>query len=452
MAEMTKELLAAACKNNGGYAAPRLNDQLFLQCRGFLRIENLEDYVNLKVLWLEQNAITELTGLEKLQQLVSLFVQNNTITSIRTLAVLSNLRVLNVSHNYLTSLAGIAQSCGQLETLQVSHNRIGSLEACTELWELKNTLTSVDLSFNKIETDEGNLGPVEFFTHLSNVSVIYLHGNPAICGLKGYRRQMVLSLPQLTYLDERPVFPEERRCVEAWGAGGEAAEKQERAAIQEEKKKHLESCVRVFSDRMEENRAVRDKLTKQWEEKRASELERLKNMRREFRTQQEGMILMEERCRLSVVDAEVASRLGIEEGFRAAKIPLDASERAHRKAYDHEKAVEAVREEALKEIEEEFQQQQQQQQQQSEHEVAENSTFGLLMSDEEMLQEMEEEILRVLEPLGGAHQLSRTTLKMTRAVDAVTTRLCGGKKCSASSQRLRLWEKFALWEEGRVKQ
>ncbi|ESL11094.1 hypothetical protein TRSC58_01165 [Trypanosoma rangeli SC58] len=449
MAEMTKEVLIAACKNNGGYAAPHLNSQLFLQCRGFQRIENLEDYVNLKVLWLEQNAITELDGLETLQQLVSLFVQNNIITSFSTLPVLSNLRVLNVSHNYLTSLAGLAQSCGRLETLHVSHNLIGSLDACSELWELKETLTSVDLSFNKIELDEGKSGPVEFFTKLPNVSVIYFHGNPAICGLKGYRRQMVLRLPQLMYLDERPVFAEERRCVEAWGSGGEAAEARERAMIQGEKKKHLESCVSILSDRMEENRAVRDKLTKQWEEKRALELECLRNMRREFRAQQEELTLMEERCRPSVGDAEVASRLHIEEEFRATKLTLDAMEKVHRRAYDHEKAVEAVQEQALKEIEEEFQQQQQHPQPQPSQTglgYADNSVQALLMSDEEMLQEMEEEIMHVLEPLGGADQVSRTTLKLERAVDDVASRLCGGKRSSAASHRVQVWKKFALWE------
>ncbi|RNF05632.1 Leucine-rich repeat-containing protein ODA7 [Trypanosoma rangeli] len=452
MAEMTKEVLIAACKNNGGYAAPHLNCQLFLQCRGFQRIENLEDYVNLKVLWLEQNAITELNGLETLQQLVSLFVQNNIITSLRTLPVLSNLRVLNVSHNYLTSLAGLAQSCGHLETLQISHNLIGSLDACNELWELKGTLTSVDLSFNKIELGEGKSGPVEFFTKLPNVSVIYFHGNPAVCGLKGYRRQMVLRLPQLMYLDERPVFTEERRCVEAWGSGGEAAEAQERAMIQNEKKKHLESCVSILSDRMEENRALRDKLTKQWEEKRALELECLRNMRREFHAQREELTLMEERCRPSVGDAEVASRLRIEEEFRVTKITLDAMEKAHRRAYDHEKAMEAVQEEALKEIEEEFQQQQHQHQHpqpqpsQTGLGYEDNSVQALLMSDEEMLQEMEEEILRVLEPLEGADHVSRTTLKLERAVDAVASRLCGGKRSSATSHRVQLWKKFAQWE------
>lgn len=38
MAQMTKEAIVALCKANGGYAAPRLNDQLFLHCKGFHKI------------------------------------------------------------------------------------------------------------------------------------------------------------------------------------------------------------------------------------------------------------------------------------------------------------------------------------------------------------------------------------------------------------------------------
>ncbi|ORC88425.1 Leucine-rich repeat-containing protein ODA7 [Trypanosoma theileri] len=429
MAEMTREVLVAACKGNGGYAAPRLNDQLFLQCRGFLRIENLDDYVNLKVLWLEQNAISELTGLEALQQLVSLFVQNNTITSISSLAVLGNLRVINLSHNYLTSLEGIANACPLLETLQVSHNHIGSLDACSDLWGISETLTSVDLSFNKIEIDEDHVGPVEFFTRLPKVSVIYFHGNPAIRGIKGYRRNMILQLPQLTYLDERPVFTEERRVVEAWGEGGEKAEAQEREAIRREKKEHLESCVKVLTDRMDENREVRDRLTKEWELRRAAEMERLRELRREWRVQQEELISTEERMRDVVCASESTAWCEIEGVFHVA--------------HEHELVVAAAQREIeienMNEIEE------------SENENEENkenggSTMcGPLLSDEDVLREMEEEIRRVLDPFSEDPRFNQTALKMERAVAAVASRLREEKESSMKSREI-MWEKFAQWD------
>lgn len=388
---MTKDVIANLCKANGGYQIPRLNDQLFLHCKGFMRIQNLDEYIHVKVLWVEQNAISELDGIDKLQELVSLFAQNNTIRSLRNMSgPMMNLRVLNVSHNYLTSLEGIARACPQLETLQASHNHITTLDACKELWELAETLTSVDLSFNRLEREKDtathNAVPaaepapraapthaeerpvvepctkntcahdvleqgvrnivnddirviepvrcssaataapavidvieasrhvtsnrdepaaaheqpctatdsatataatthpayasaehanplIDFFQHLPHVSVIYLHGNALTHGMKNYRRQMILHLPALTYLDERPVFAEERRVTEAWGRGGQNRENAEREAIRAEKRQHLESCVRVLTDRMESHCATRDRLTREWQLRQQRETE-----------------------------------------------------------------------------------------------------------------------------------------------------------------------------------
>ena len=42
--EMTKELLKAHCKEQGGYTTASLNDKLFLHFKGFDRIQNLEEY------------------------------------------------------------------------------------------------------------------------------------------------------------------------------------------------------------------------------------------------------------------------------------------------------------------------------------------------------------------------------------------------------------------------
>ncbi|EAN80342.1 Leucine-rich repeat-containing protein ODA7 [Trypanosoma equiperdum] len=437
MTEMTKDVLIAACKKNGGYAAPRLNDQLFLQCRGFLRIENLEEYVNLKVLWLEQNAISDFYGIETLQQLVSLFVQNNTISSLDTLPPLNGLRVLNISHNYLTSLSGIAAGCPQLETLQASHNRIGSLKECCSLWDLKDTLTSVDLSFNKIEIGEGDMGPVEFFGQLPNVSVIYFHGNPGSHGMKGYRRSMILHLPQLKYLDERPVFTEERRVVEAWGSGGEAAEGREREAIRKEKKDHLQSCVKVLYDRMEENREVRDRLTKQWEERRAVEMEWWKEERRKQRTQVSELEGSEELSRNLLTAAEEEEYATIVKDFRVGGDAIRASEVERRKAYEQQQAVEAVRAAALREIEEE--------EEKEGEATVEGSERAVFLSDEDMLQEVEEEIFKVLGSVEKDPYVGRTSLKMGRAVGAATSRLCGDQ--SKRKSRNGIWEKFYSWEK-----
>jgi hypothetical protein len=407
MAEMTKEVIVASCKANGGYAAPHLNDQLFLHCKGFTAIKNLEPYRDVKVLWLEQNALSELSGLEAQQEaLVSLFLQNNFIRSLTSLtATLNGLRVLNVSHNYLTSLRGIAKACPSLETLQASHNQLTSLEECEELWQLAGSLTSVDLSFNHIETykasreasaastlapasspssptvadddvriihaandvsvvelttapepiastktapapplrtrcsGEDPLALAHFFQQLPLVSVVYMQGNGLSHRLRSYRRNMILHLPALTYLDERPVFPEERRVVEAWGRGGEEMETAERAAIREEKRAHLTQCVKVLTEQRDGQRVLRDRLTQQFEERRAKELEELTRRRRCDRDSRAALEAAEDVAREALAKIEQDARWDLEDVHRAAHAELMQTEAAHRHAYEQHIAV-----------------------------------------------------------------------------------------------------------------
>ena len=47
--------------------------------------------------------------------------------------------------------------------------------------------------------------------------------------IKNYRKQLIFTIKSLKYLDDRPVFPEERRFVEAFFRGGLDEEKMERA-------------------------------------------------------------------------------------------------------------------------------------------------------------------------------------------------------------------------------
>ncbi|GET91407.1 hypothetical protein, conserved [Leishmania tarentolae] len=408
MASMTKDVIVASCKANGGYAAPCLNDQLFLHCRGFTSIENLDAYTDVKVLWLEQNALSELSGLESQKDnLVSLFVQNNFIRSLSSLtATLHGLRVLNVSHNYLTSLHGIAAGCPSLETLQASHNQLTSLEVCEELWQLAGSLTSVDLSFNRIETarepadsatatpggtastdtekesectaagddvrivhlsDIGAASPtavstqaaappkpdplavVQFFQHLPLVSVIYFQGNGLSRRLRHYRRNMILHLPALTYLDERPIFPEERRVTEAWGHGGDTAEAAERAKIREEKRAQLTRCVTLLTEQREEHRVLRDRLTQQFDQRRAQELEELTQRRRRDRDNRTAVESEETAAREAVEKAEQDARWDAEELFQEAHRAMLLTEAEHRHAYEQRVAVAEVAEAAAQE-------------------------------------------------------------------------------------------------------
>lgn len=275
MSKMSPEALKAVAKKHGGYANPKLNDVLYLHCQGFIDIENLEPYTDVKVLWLEQNAIETIKGLDGNTQLVTLFLQNNAIRKITGLECLANLRILNLSHNYITEISHIAACCPLLESLQISHNQIESLEGCAELQQMRH-LSSVDLSYNKLSRPEGagDTYVFDFFSQMPAIAVLYLQGQPLSIGVKNYRKNMVWNIKTLTYLDERPVFADERRAVEAWGVGGNAAESAEREAIRKEKHDHLTGCVQTLIDMAEKMKDVREARTIEWERQKEAERKR----------------------------------------------------------------------------------------------------------------------------------------------------------------------------------
>lgn len=76
---MTQERIRALCKKNDLYLSPSLNDVLYLHFQGFDEIASLEDYTQLKCLWLDSNAITTIQGLDNQRELKCLFLQNNLI-------------------------------------------------------------------------------------------------------------------------------------------------------------------------------------------------------------------------------------------------------------------------------------------------------------------------------------------------------------------------------------
>ena len=51
-ARMTKAVLKQCAVDNEGYESPELNDNLYLHFKGFRKIENLEEYTELKGLLL----------------------------------------------------------------------------------------------------------------------------------------------------------------------------------------------------------------------------------------------------------------------------------------------------------------------------------------------------------------------------------------------------------------
>lgn len=57
---------------------------------------------------------------------------------------------------------------------------------------------------------------MDVFAQMPDLRVVYLMGNPCVKHIRHYRKMIVGRCKSLKYLDDRPVFDDERRRVDAW--------------------------------------------------------------------------------------------------------------------------------------------------------------------------------------------------------------------------------------------
>ena len=253
--EMTTDWLKAHCKENGGYGTPELNDKLYLHFQGFDRIQNLEGYTGLKSLFLEGNGLEDLEGLSACVELRCLFAQQNMVTGIPPSLPVS-LSTLNLSNNNVTHLQNVARLV-ELQTLQASNCKLKTLESLEELRHCA-CLSTVDLQNNEIDGDPEEM--VALFASMPKLACLYVQGNPVVSQLRQYRKRMIASIKSLAYLDDRPVFPLERHCAEAWAAGGLDAEKAARKAFKDEEAAKQRRDHEYLTNLRERSRAKREAL------------------------------------------------------------------------------------------------------------------------------------------------------------------------------------------------
>jgi dynein assembly factor 1 len=127
---------------------------------------------------------------------------------------MTNLRALNLTDNLIQKIEGL-ECLHSLETLQLKRNRIGKFGGLDDALGLLQcpSLTVVDLSDNFIE-DEAVLD--ELWVKMPKIAVIYFQNNGAIKKIKNYRKTLISRIPTLKYLDDRPVFDEDRVAAEAF--------------------------------------------------------------------------------------------------------------------------------------------------------------------------------------------------------------------------------------------
>ncbi|XP_046388386.1 uncharacterized protein LOC124157584 [Ischnura elegans] len=235
---MTKKFLLKECRSQKLYSTPYLNDVLYLQYKGLRKIENLEEYTGLKCLWLQSNGIYKIENLDKQENLRNLYLHNNAIEKIENLEHLTYLDTINLCHNAVKIIENLCK-LPVLHTISLSHNMLSTADDIAHLKQCKS-LSVVDLSYNQLKGP----GILEVLTDIENLHVLNMMGNPFIRETRFYRKVITLGCINLTYLDDRPVFPKDRVCAEAWEKGGLEAEKEaHRKWMEAEHKKTHDSVM-----------------------------------------------------------------------------------------------------------------------------------------------------------------------------------------------------------------
>jgi len=243
--QIDQKYLKKLCRDQNLYSTPELNDKLYLHYKGFPRIENLEAYTGLKVLYFEGNGFSRIEGLDHQPELRSLYLQENLIETIENLSNVPLLHTLNLNQNQIDRIEfGKLSPLKNLNTLLLSQNRLRSLEALKGLIDCPS-ISVLDISRNHIE----DIAIVDLLEEcLPNLRVLYLKENPVVSQIPSYRKTIISRLKNLTYLDERPVDNDERRTSEAWARGGSEAEREERKLIRSEQESRELRNFQLFED------------------------------------------------------------------------------------------------------------------------------------------------------------------------------------------------------------
>lgn len=134
--------------------------------------QNLDHLTNLRILSIQSNRLTSLTGLSSLPALEELYLSHNAVTDLSGLESNTSLRVLDFSNNQVSQL-----------------DHLSTLSNLEELWASNNQLASFDEVERQLKDKQ-------------QLQTVYFEGNPLqINGPAVYRNKVRLALPQIKQID-----------------------------------------------------------------------------------------------------------------------------------------------------------------------------------------------------------------------------------------------------------
>ena len=280
---MTKKEINSIALQHGGYATPELNDKLYLHYKGYRKIENLEEYTNLKAIWLDSNGFQKIENLDHLGSLRCLYLSRNLFSTIENLDNLKNLVQLDLSENRISHVKGLAV-LPILESLNLAKNALSSAASISELMECKS-LTMLDLSNNALNGEE----VINVICNIATLLNFRIMGNPITGEISSFRKKIIVALKKLRYLD-RPVFDVERKAAEAWSSGGRQAELKMIEYLKEQKKKEEREGMDDFRSWQERVRtkATEAIINRPPAERTSAEIERTRNSKLKAEREEEA--------------------------------------------------------------------------------------------------------------------------------------------------------------------
>lgn len=89
---------------------------------------------------------------------------------------------------------------------------------------------------------------------MPHLALLYLQGNPCVRKIKNYRKLLIARIPTLKYLDDRPVFSEDRERAEVFmssldnGESLKEAQEKEKQVIERQENEKKEKAHRNFME------------------------------------------------------------------------------------------------------------------------------------------------------------------------------------------------------------